>query len=65
MADMKNTNNKYDIEAIRASRTPEQRAADKASWDHIMSKYGDAMRALAGQEVTFENGVTVNKSEDN
>ena len=60
MAEIKNTNNNYDIEAIMASRTPEQVEADKAFWNKLTNKYGDTMRALAGQEVTFENGVTVN-----
>lgn len=60
MAENKTTKN-YDIEAIRASLTPEQREANNAAWNHIMSKYGDTMKALAGHEVTFENGVTVNK----
>ena len=59
MAEIKNTTN--NVEAMRASLTPEQRQANRELMNKISSKYGDTMRALAGQETTFENGVTVNK----
>ena len=65
MAEIKNTNKNYDTEAMKASLTPERKAFLDDVMHNIVEDYGDTMRALAGQEVTFENGVTVNKPDDN